>query len=77
MVLSAHTAVQHLSEICNEQLWLEPAVSVDHSVVISLYSNYMLFDKELYEDDENEVLDMIRHELGTPKEAAMWFHPAY
>jgi hypothetical protein len=73
-VITAYQVVERLSELCQERLELEVVISPDHDLVISLYSNYTMWHKELEDPDEKEVLDCIRTELGINREKAMWFH---
>jgi hypothetical protein len=73
-VFDAHTVAHQLSHICDETLQLHPVDSPEHQYVLALYSNYGMWECELQDEDEKEVLAILNEELSC-QEQLMWFHP--
>lgn len=66
--------VEHLAEITDcPNLYYKIILSLDHDIVLAMYDNYTQRRLEFEPQDEKEVLEMIRRELGIePEQEAMW-----
>ena len=75
-IIVPFSAVDVLSEVCAYELRLvTPNIPTSKChAIISLYSNYDYKGKQLVEKDEQNVLDMIRAELGLEADVqAAWY----
>lgn len=72
--LAAGPVALHLAKICRARIYVQSIFSMDHDWVVALYSNYTQERYEMWDNDEKEVLSMIKAEFHINEEA-MWFHP--
>ena len=71
---AAFQATMHLAKVALVELDMRSIYHPTYYCCVCLYSNYTQQSKELVDEDEKEVLDIIREELKIPDdEAPMWY----
>lgn len=75
-VMNLPIVTQRLAEITDcLNLYYKIAFSLDHDIVLAMYDNYTQRRLEFEPEDEKEVLDIIRREMGAePEQEAMWYN---
>lgn len=70
-----NAVIKHLERVTGApKLYIRFPMSPEYEYMISLYDNYSKRVDEMDEDDEREVLDIIRKELNIPDDVpAMWW----
>ncbi|KAA1477643.1 hypothetical protein DENSPDRAFT_861609 [Dentipellis sp. KUC8613] len=74
--VAVYRVVEHLKNITGARyMWFSLPVALEVDVVIDLYDNYTKEDYEMEEQDEKEVFEIVRSELGIPADETpkWWF----
>ncbi|EKM53978.1 uncharacterized protein PHACADRAFT_257514, partial [Phanerochaete carnosa HHB-10118-sp] len=70
---AAYNVALYLSVIAEAELDSRLIWHTRNRYCVSLYNNYTQYSKQLVEEDEKDVLDIIREELNIPDVAPMWY----
>jgi hypothetical protein len=70
--LVSYDIYDRLVEKANCQVMLTPIFSLVSRLFVSLYTNYTMRRMQLVDQEEKEVLEILREELGTDA-PAMWY----
>lgn len=72
--LAAFDTALYLSVIAEAELDMRLIWHSKNRYCVSLYSNYTQYSKQLVDEDEKDVLDIIREELNIPGDVPpMWY----
>lgn len=76
IIFNVRAVVKYLAEITDcPNLYHRIVYSLDHDIVLAMYDNYTQRKLEFVPEDEKEVFDVIRRELGVePEQEAMWYY---
>lgn len=71
--------MSHLENVTEApKLHIGTPISFEYEYMIYLYNNFSKEDEEMKEDDEKEVLEILRRELGIQEDVpAMWWFDFY
>ncbi|EIN08987.1 hypothetical protein PUNSTDRAFT_134161 [Punctularia strigosozonata HHB-11173 SS5] len=74
MMTCSDRMLRNLTMICRARIRLAVVVHPIYDFVLSLYSNFSLCEDELSEDDEDEVIDILKRELNLDPDAEpLWY----
>ncbi|TFY74943.1 hypothetical protein EWM64_g9069 [Hericium alpestre] len=66
-------AVKELDRLCGTKLYLEFPLGTDYDWMVARFTNYIWYYEELEPEEEEEVMDIIRRELGV-HDSPRWYH---
>lgn len=75
IIFNLDAVAEHLAELTDcPNLYWKVAFSLDHDIVLAMYDNYTQRRLEMVPEDEKEVIEIIRREIGIESEQeAMWY----